>query len=499
MANKNFVVQYLIRAKNSFSREAKAAAESFGKIDKESRKASKSLKKFNAQAKKSAKGFKGVSQSFASGFQNMAGAALAFFSIRGFIDKGAEFQDSLADLSSITGATGKELAFLRGESLRLGKASVTSQAQVATAFKLIASAKSELLEDPKGLSRVAEQVLLLANASGIELEQAALTTTQALNQFSAGAEQASRFVNVLAAGSKIGASEIAETGVAIIKSGAVAKQVGVSFEELNAAIQVLAKGGVKAEVAGTGLKTALLKLEKTGIANLSPSVVGLGEAFQNLSDMNLSVTQSQKIFGDEAVVIGSILANNAGTLKDWTRSLAGTNVAQEQATVKLATFRKQAQKVGIIFDGAVIRAFLRLEPVLTKNAKLLGEFFDGIKPENIDAFAESIGILIGGLKFVGFLLKEFLGLLKGIGTIIGQVGAALATFNLSSFDLKDAFRIGSPELGGAIKANNLSESRSRVDVGVNVGLDKGLKETTPRATSVRRQRRANVGMAAAGA
>ena len=77
---------------------------------------------------------------------------------------GSDFQAAMADVSAITGAAGKDLQFFSDESLRLAKTSATTQVEVAGAFKAIASAKSSLLKDPKGLSRVTEQILLLKNA-----------------------------------------------------------------------------------------------------------------------------------------------------------------------------------------------------------------------------------------------------------------------------------------------------------------------------------------------
>jgi len=221
--------------------------------------------------------------------------------------------------------------------------------------------------------------------------------------------------------------------------------VGVSFEELNAAIQVLAKGGIKAEVAGTGLKTAMLRLERTGIRKLSPSVVGLSEALANVNKMGLSTVEMQKLFGDEAIVIGAILSTNAGLVKEWTKQLTGTNVAQEQAAIRLATFRKAMQKTKLIINDALIRTFLRLEPLITKNVKQFSKFLSGIDSEQIKAFADALKILVGGLKIVGFFAKEILGIFKGLGNIIGQTIAAFSTFSFGQFDLSNAFRIRSPD------------------------------------------------------
>ena len=163
------------------------------------------------------------------------------------------------DLSAITGATGKDLEFMADRAKEMGLAVGLMGKEVLEAFKLVASAKPDLLENSRLLAEVTKQVLILSKAAGVDLADAANTVGTSLNQFGAGANQAARFINVLAAGAKFGASEVEQTSQAIVKMGAVAKKMGVDFETANAAIQLLAAGGIKAEVAGTGLKTCIDK------------------------------------------------------------------------------------------------------------------------------------------------------------------------------------------------------------------------------------------------
>ncbi len=355
-------------------------------------------------------------------FGKIALAATAALTIK----FGAGFQDAMADVSAITGAAGKDLQFFSDESLRLAKASVTAQSEVATAFKIIASAKSELLKDPKGLSRVTEQVLLLKNAAGLELAQAAKVTTEALNQFGAGADQAARFVNVLAAGSKVGASEVGATGAAIVESAVFAKQAGLSFEELNSTIQVLAKNGVPATKAGTALKNMFVRLESTGDKKLMPSIIGINQVLENLSQMNLSTKDSTKLFGLEAAAAGDILIKNRALVAKWTKELTGTQSATEQAERRMATFSTKARKLGIIIKGILIRVFLKLEPVLTKMADSMSKFFDSITDEDIDKFIEKLQDTVRVIRGIGAAIKE---VFKTIGKFIGESTAKVAVFN----------------------------------------------------------------------
>jgi TP901 family phage tail tape measure protein len=262
----------------------------------------------------------------------IAGGALANF-LQESIAASIKFEKALSSLSAITGATGDDLNYLKQSSIELAKESTLSAAQVAEAFKLVASAKPDLLENAEALRQVTKEVIALAEAGEIELAQAANAVGQALNQFGEGADQAARFVNVLAAGAKFGASEISETAEAIKNSGVAAAAAGVSFEQANAAIQVLAGSGIKAAEAGTSLRNVLTILDTSTNQKLRPSVVGLSQALENLNKENLSAVDLVDLFGRENINAGRILSQNAKLLDELTASITGTNTAYEQQAI----------------------------------------------------------------------------------------------------------------------------------------------------------------------
>jgi len=490
MANKSFIVQYLIKARDAFSRDTNRAAKSFDNLDKKS--------------KKAARGFKRSSAAFTKGFKQMAAAAIAFFSVRSFLTVGSQFQTALANLSAITGATGDDLDSLRDKTLQMSKQFIISQTEVATAIKLVASAKPELLGNLDALTATTEQVLLLSNAAGIDLAQAALVTTESLNQFGKGAESAGEFVNILAAGAKLGSSEIRDTGAAAVIAGPGARAAGLSFLQLNAAIQVTAKGGIKAEKAGTALNAIFGRLRRLGFdfqkLGLQGTFEQVKKVLDGVTDNTKRAQLEAKLFGEEHGKVGLAILSNVTMLGQYERSLAGTNIAQEQANINLDTFAKRSEKLKIVINDALIKTFLRLEPELSKLTEDFAVFLEGIDTAQLNAFADSLKIVAGSLQLIGFFAKEALGILKGVGEIIGQVVASIVTLDFSQFDLGDAFRIGSASLTGPTlePATGLAGAAGRVDVGINVGLDEGLTQTTAPTVNSSGTRRADVGTGTVG-
>lgn len=359
----------------------------------------------------------------ATGAFKLMGAAFAALGAGSVLTKIANdtraFSSSISELSAITGATGKNLQFLRDQSLEIGRTTTLSASQAADAFKLIASAKPDLLESGEALASVTKEAVKLAEAARIDLASAANTVGTSLNQFGAGAEEAARFVNVLAAGSKLGASSIADTALALKNSGAAAAAAGVGFEEANAAIQVLAAGGLKASEAGTGLRNIILKLEADADQKLRPSVVGLGTALENLAAQNLTVTEVTKKFGVEGVVTASTLLKNADATSKLTTALTGTNIATEQAATNFDNLDGDLLALNSSLEGLAIAVGSNAEPNMRKLVQALTDFAQqAIKFVNSDKFADYLATT--------FNVAEKLAILLGVKLLANLISVGVA-------------------------------------------------------------------------
>ncbi len=483
-----FNVSYIFQARDQFSAVAR-------KVKKQTKGLRNQFKGLRSQLLRTNKAFKKTSATMGSGFRRMAAAAIGFFGAREFIRAGSEFQSSLADLSAITGATGKDFDLLKSKTLSLAKISKTAQAAVAEGIKLVASAKPELLENLPLLIKTTEQILLLKNASGLDLATSAKVGAESLNIFGKGAEFASKFVNILAAGSKFGSSEIADTGQAVLLAGGGARNAGLSFLQLNAAIQTVALSGFKGSQAGTALNAILGRLQRKGIdfqkLGLEGAFMVVKKAMDAQTDSTKRAQFAADLFGEEHAKVGFALLNNVGMLSKFEKSLAGTKVAEEQAAIRLATFSATARGLGIAVRDKLIRVFLKLAPTFEKITQDATDFIDSITPKQIEIFSNGLrkftiasvevvkqlttqlipsvqGLLasmdtqsVSGMvnnitsiaEAVNLILapvKLLAALFKGVGTAIGEGAAQLATFD---FDAKnatsflDAFTVGGKFLG----------------------------------------------------
>ncbi|MCP9266860.1 phage tail tape measure protein [Xenorhabdus sp. XENO-1] len=321
--------------------------------------AGRESERFTDKSGSDARKLKKTYSSLASHIKSVSGqlALLAGtgFSLSTVISQTRKYGQALSDLSAITGATGEQLKKLDENAQRLGRTTEFGATGIAQALKLMASAKPELLKSTEQLTQATEKAVILAQASGIDLPEATRALALSLNQFGASAAQADRFINVLAAGAKYGASEINETAQAIKNGGTMASQASISFEELNAAIQVLAKGGIKGAEAGVAIRNVMLALEKSTDKNLKLSVVGLGAALAHLKNKQLSTAQAAKLFGRANLSAASQLVTGRRELDELKKALTGTQVAYDQAGERANNLSADLDVLGKAFEGLALK------------------------------------------------------------------------------------------------------------------------------------------------
>jgi len=171
-----------------------------------------------------------------------------------------QFESTLGNLSAITGATGKDLEYLRNQALQLGVQGKTSATEWLEAFKLVGSAKPELLANGAALVEVTRAAKLLSAASGEDLKTAVESLTDTLNQYGADADKAKEFTDALAAGAKYGAAEVRDVSASITQFGTQAKSANISIYESVGAVELLAEKGIKGAEAGTKLRNVMLAM-----------------------------------------------------------------------------------------------------------------------------------------------------------------------------------------------------------------------------------------------
>jgi len=311
---------------------------------------------------------------FGSQLLGILGAGSFLAIAQNAIQATAEFNQSMADLKAITGATDEQMKFFRDTAIEQTlsmEGSTASAKDYTEALKLIASAKPELLENASALKEITDKALILADASGLELPDAATRLTDAMNQFGAGADQAGKFVDVLAAAAKYGSAEIPQITEALLEFGPVAKSYNVSIQESAAAIEGLAEKGIKGSEAGTKFRNVLLALgaakglpkeaqesfERVGIDVdiLSNNSLTLHERLTELSKAGNDEVAMLKIFGKENISAAKTVLAQKDRIGELTQLVDENGVALEQAGIRTNTMAGEWKKLGNAWQSEMIK------------------------------------------------------------------------------------------------------------------------------------------------
>lgn len=289
-----------------------------------------------------------------------------------FRKQAAEQEDAAANLKALTGLSDENIQWLTKQAETLsttmeksGLRVRKSATEILEAYMLVGSKKPELLQDKEALNAVTIEAMRLAEAAKMELKDAVAGLTLAMNQYGASAQEASRYVNVLAAGSKYGAVGVATQTESIVKAGVAASTAKVPIEQLVGILETLGEKGIEGSIAGTQLKTVLLKLE-AGAEDTRPSVVGLQTALERLAAKNLDVTEMTKLFGLESITTAKALIDSADKVKYYTEAVTATNVATEQAAINSDTTAARMAQVRNQINLTGQELAKTLAPVLSK-------------------------------------------------------------------------------------------------------------------------------------
>lgn len=443
----SFSISYNFVSIDKFSRTAKRVKKSVDGVKN-------SVKKMNKTFGGGARAAGGFVKKLGS-LRNLIFAGGLLLGLRKIVTEGTRFQDSMADLQAITGAVAEDLDALSASARKNSVRFAQSSSKIADAFTLVASKKPELLKNTVALADMTEKVLLLQAASGIDLSDAAIITAESLNIFGKSASDAGKFVDILAAGAKFGSSLIGQTGRAAVLAAPQFNKLGLSFLDLNAAIQTVARGGFTAERAGTALNAIFQKLSIAGIDFQKTGLVGglqiVKRVLDGVTDNTKRAALEAKLFGEEHGKVAIPLLNNIRLIKQFQRELKTTGIAQEQANIRLATFSKRLKRVGIRIQNKLIDTFDRLEPQLISLTKSFTAWLDTIGPKQIES-------VVVGFRALFTILKSILFVARAISAIGGVVGAA-------------AFKIFNPEAQESVGKPAVRPFTENATSTINVNLN----------------------------
>lgn len=188
----------------------------------------------------------------------IAGAGAAM--VGGFlaaVGAAAEFERKLDFFGAVSASTTAEMEQIRAAAIKLGQDTIYSANQIADSFVELGKAGVSAQDIVGGVGKA---VASIGSAADIPLDTAANIITAAVQTFNLSADQAVMVADKLAGAANASIVEVSDLGTSLKYVGGVAATFGLKFADVNTALALLGKAGIRGSTAGTSLRQTLTSL-----------------------------------------------------------------------------------------------------------------------------------------------------------------------------------------------------------------------------------------------
>lgn len=326
----------------------------------------------------------------------------------------ADFEQSMAKVKAITGATGDSFSGLEQLAKDLGSSTAFSASQAAEGIQFLGMAGLSTDEIMTALP----DTLSLASAGAMDLGTAADISSNIMSGMGLSATDLTHVVDGLAQASRKSNTDVVQLGEGFKYVATTSSQAGLDFDQTTAALGMLANAGLQASMGGTSLNSALIQMlkpsdearkaaERLGIqfTDNEGKVKPLVEITKDLEDANVSAKDMIVLFGRQGGrAMGALKQQGSSALaglEDSLRNAGGT--AKEMAETQMGTFQGALKGLSSATEGLMISVGENLLPILTTLVK------DHVVPavQSFNNWVGSISRLNLSLKVVGDAIVSF--------------------------------------------------------------------------------------------
>lgn len=391
----------------------------------------------------------------------------------------AKFEQSMANVRAIMLTVGdaaenadEKFAALNAEARRLGGTTIFTASQAAEGLLFLGRAGFTAQEALDSL----EGTLALAAAGNIGLSQAADIATNVLAGFGLAATEAGRVADVLAFTAASANTDVLQLGDAMKFVAPIAASLGVPVDDAASAIGILSNAGLKASLAGTGLRKVLVKLAaptkklKKVMKDLGVDIDdlnlsgpgGLARAMELLGNTTFGAVEAIALFGDRGAPAALAMANMSLELKTLTEETH----RMEDAALKMAEVMTDTLTGSFkLFTSAIQEALIatgdgengfgsNLRKIVDALAGMVRVLNDTQDPLNENALffrklanvAQVFFVVLQGIVAVK-LIQFLVAIGIGLNAFTARIGVAITATRTFSFTLVNLKRVALLALG----------------------------------------------------
>lgn len=292
----------------------------------------------------------------------------------------SNFESAMARLRAVLGdVTDGDLQALESQARKMGLETAYSAREAAEGMVEFGIAGFKA----RDIVAAIHPTLDLAAAGMIEVKDAAKISARVINDMGYSATQLRAVLDVIGKAATSGGTNITDLGEAFKFMGPIAQIAGVQLTEIIAAVQLLGKSGIEADMAGTGLRGILM-------------------------GMNAPTDEARKKFQELGITVGDAKGNFRG--------IAAVLADIEKASEGLGTTNVIAQLGAIIPND---RAMTALAALVNKGSAALAKQ-DAVLQNSAGTTSKVASIQLNTLRGAWMLLTSSL---EGFGIVIGKAVA----------------------------------------------------------------------------
>ena len=356
------------------------------------------------------------------------GAALKF---------ATDLESAMIQVEVRTQATGEQFAALRKQARQLGAETQFTATDAANAMSLLAQSAfdaNEILAATPG-------VLNLAASANLDMAQAADIATNILTGYNKEVSDLNHINDALVKTTLLAKVSVEQIGEAMKIAAPIASRMGIDFDELTAAIGLLGRAGLRATVAGTGLRGAMSRLAsptKEAAKLMDDLGVNVLDAQGNIRSLAVIVDQFAKsgatagqileIFGDRAgPAMAALISQGSKALIDFQVALKNAGgTAKRIGDANMRGMRGAVRELQsaleelahVVADAGLLKFATNFVRAITDMTRAMGQLSPGV--------VKFVTVLAGILAVVGpliFGLSKLSGGIVTLGAAVINVGS----------------------------------------------------------------------------
>jgi TP901 family phage tail tape measure protein len=323
----------------------------------------------------------------------------------------AQFEQSMAKVGAVSGATDAQIAKLTATARDLGATTAWSASQAAEGMQFLSMAGFNTQQTIAAMPGM----LNLASAGATDLGSAADIASNILTGFNLKAEEMGRLGDVMVNTFTTSNTNLSMLGETMKYVAPVAASTGVSLEQAAAMAAKLGDAGIQGSNAGTALRTVISRLSApTSAASQALNKLGIETQDANgnlrdvptiLSEMNQSMASlgtaaraemTSTIFGLEAASGATVLLGQAGSgaLQQYTDTLYKTGSASRVAAKQNDNAMGAIKRLSSAAESIAITMGNVLLPTLARGAEYVASLV-GVVDKLAQQFPVVTTVIVG--------------------------------------------------------------------------------------------------------